>query len=74
MTEYEYEALYTIENLNHFVSNGWELVGEPTSSSHPDTQLPATCWTVRKPKPKPKKDPLGGLTAADLARANSGLG
>ena len=68
---YEYKALYTIEGLNSHVADGWELVGSPTSSTHPETEQPATCWTVRKPKAK--KDPLAGLTAADLARANSGL-
>lgn len=53
MSKYEeFEALYTIEGLNKYVKQGWELVGDPTSSTHPETDLPATCWTVGKPKEK----------------------
>lgn len=50
MSKYvEYEALYTIEGLNKYVSNGWELIGAPTSCTNPATGRPATCWTVGKP-------------------------
>ncbi|MNJ46087.1 hypothetical protein D3C77_412080 [compost metagenome] len=61
------EALYCIDLVNEFLQSGWELVGEPTNSSHPDTGLPATCWTMGKLKaarPIPKMD---------LAGANRGL-
>lgn len=67
MIQYEYEAIYDIGVLNQFVSKGWELVGEPTSSTHPDNGEPATCWTVRKPKARPE------IPKMDLAGANRGL-
>ena len=60
MSKYEeFEALYTVEKLNYYVKQGWELVGNPTSCTHPDTGKPATCWTVGKPKEK--KDPMEGF-------------
>lgn len=70
MSQLEYKALYTIEGLNKYVAEGWQLVGSPTSSTFPDTDRPATCWTVSKPV---KKEPPKMPTAADLARANAGL-
>lgn len=68
MSKYEkFEALYTIEGLNKYIAQGWELVGDPTSCTNPDTDRPATCWTVGKPKARPE------IPKMDLAGANRGL-
>jgi hypothetical protein len=60
-TRYErYVAVYSIEAVNDFSEEGWELVGSPTSDTHPDTGAPATCWTMGKPKPRQSLEDLGG--------------
>lgn len=68
MSQLEYKALYTIEGLNKHVTEGWTLVGSPTSSTLPETDTPATCWTVSRPL---KKEAPKHPTASDIARANN---
>lgn len=43
------------------------LIGDPTSSTSPATDLPATCWTVSRSKASPE------IPKIDLAGANRGL-
>lgn len=50
MTKYEkIESIYNTDAVNHFLSKGWELIGNPTNGTDPETGAPAPCYTVGKP-------------------------
>ncbi|WP_214348109.1 hypothetical protein [Pseudomonas congelans] len=47
------ETVYNTDIVNTFLSRGWELIGEPTNGTDPETGMPAPCFTLGKPKPSP---------------------
>lgn len=67
----EVKEVFQVAEVNDALKAGWRVVAVVSSvEPHSGSQLPVACYVLGR---KFKKDPLGGLKAGDIARANQGL-